>query len=143
VKEKRFIVVLLTPKFPDLSTVLRIHDRQIEKFSGTSGLRDRGLLESALAQPQASFGEEFLHPDLPQQAAAYLYHIALNHPFVDGNKRTAFAVAVTETFLRLNGCGLSLSDEQTYQLVIEVVEGRISKKELSRCLEQAVIRRDG
>lgn len=79
-------------KFPLLDDVLRIHDRQIEVFGGSTGVRDLGLLESALAQPQATFGGELLHPTLPEQAAAYLYHLAKNHPFIDGNKRTAFAV---------------------------------------------------
>jgi death-on-curing protein len=87
--------------------VLSIHARQIERFGGTPGVRDEGLLESALAQPQATFGGQFLHPTISEQAAAYLYHIAMNHPFIDGNKRTAFAV--TDTFLRLNGCALNLT----------------------------------
>ncbi|WP_333202436.1 MULTISPECIES: type II toxin-antitoxin system death-on-curing family toxin [unclassified Microcoleus] len=89
--------------------VVNIHARQIERFGGTPGLRDEGLLESALAQPQATFGGQLLHPTIAEQAAAYLYHIAMNHPFIDGNKRSAFAV--TDTFLRLNGCTLNLTSE--------------------------------
>ena len=72
--------------------VLAIHARQIEKFGGTPGLRDEGLLDSALAQPQATFDQQWLHPTIPEQAAAYLYHLAMNHPFVDGNKRTALEI---------------------------------------------------
>lgn len=86
--------------------VLNIHARQIEKFGGTNGIRDEGLLESALAQPQVTFGGQLLHPTIPAQAAAYLYHLAMNHPFIDGNKRTAFAVM--DTFLRVNGYVLTL-----------------------------------
>ena len=97
-----------TPNFVSKSMVLSIHARQIERFGGTPGVRDEGLLESALAQPQATFGGQFLHPTISEQAAAYLYHIAMNHPFIDGNKRTAFAV--TDTFLRLNGCALNLTN---------------------------------
>ncbi|WP_230967380.1 type II toxin-antitoxin system death-on-curing family toxin [Nostoc commune] len=116
-----------------ISQVLDIHQRQIQRFGGTSGVRDEGLLDSALAQPQASFGGELLHPTIHEQAAAYLYHLAMNHPFIDGNKRTAFAVMLT--FLNLNGYTLSLSQEQAYNLVIRVVEKEISKEELSGFLE--------
>ena len=68
-----------------MSLVLAIHDDQIASFGGTSGLRDEGLLQSALAQPQATFGGQLLHPSIAEQAAAYLYHLAMNHPFLDGN----------------------------------------------------------
>ena len=77
-----------THKFLSLDEVLELHDDQISSFGGTPGLRDEGLLESALAQPQATFGGQFLHPTIAEQAAAYLYHIAMNHPFIDGNKRS-------------------------------------------------------
>lgn len=105
--------------------VLAIHARQIEKFGGTPGLRDEGLLASALAQPQATFGQQWLHPTIPEQAAAYLYHLAMNHPFVDGNKRTAFAVM--DTFLRVNGYRLTLTDDAAYDLVLRVVQGKLDK----------------
>jgi len=124
---------LQTHKFLTISQVLDIHQRQIQKFGGTSGVRDEGLLDSALAQPQATFGGELLHPTIGEQAAAYLYHLAMNHPFIDGNKRTAFAV--TLTFLNLNGYSLNLSQEQAYNFVIQVVQREISKEELSAFLE--------
>lgn len=79
------------PEFVPLVDVIDIHQRQIERFGGLDGIRDEGLLESAVAQPQATFFGEFLHPTICDQASAYLYHIAKNHPFIDGNKRTAFA----------------------------------------------------
>jgi death-on-curing protein len=124
---------LQTPKFLTISQVLDIHQRQIQRFGGTSGVRDEGLLDSALAQPQATFGSELLHPTIHEQAAAYLYHLAMNHLFIDGNKRTAFAVMLT--FLNLNGYTLNLSQEQAYNLVIQVVQKEISKEELSTFLE--------
>ena len=124
-----------TPEFLSLAIVLRIHGRQIQKFGGTSGVRDLGLLESALAQPQATFSEQLLHPTIWEQAAAYLFHLAMNHPFLDGNKRTAFAVM--DTFLRLNGVVLTLSQSQKYELVIRVVEGVLGKEDLARQLKQA------
>jgi death-on-curing protein len=117
--------------------VLSIHARQIERFGGTPGVRDEGLLESALAQPQATFGGQFLHPTINEQAAAYLYHIAMNHPFIDGNKRTAFAV--TDTFLRLNNCALNLTDDRAYDLVMRVARGTMTKEELSKEFESCIV----
>ena len=122
-----------TPRFLSISQVLDIHQDEINSFGGTSGVRDEGLLDSALAQPQATFGGELLHPTIHEQAAAYLYHLAMNHPFIDGNKRTAFAVM--DTFITLNGYSLNLSQEQAYNLVIQVVQKEISKEELSAFLE--------
>jgi death-on-curing protein len=124
---------LQTPKFLSISQVLDIHQDEINSFGGTSGVRDEGLLDSALAQPQATFFGELLHPTIGEQAAAYLYHLAMNHPFIDGNKRTAFAVM--DTFVTLNGYSLNLSQEQAYNLVIRVVQKEISKEELSAFLE--------
>ncbi|MBD1827724.1 type II toxin-antitoxin system death-on-curing family toxin [Microcoleus sp. FACHB-61] len=126
-----------TPIFVSKSMVLSIHARQIERFGGTPGVRDEGLLESALAQPQATFGGQFLHPTISEQAAAYLYHIAMNHPFIDDNKRTAFAV--TDTFLRLNACTLNLTDDGVYDLVMLVAGGMMTKEELSTEFESCIV----
>ncbi|MBW4417893.1 MAG: type II toxin-antitoxin system death-on-curing family toxin [Myxacorys californica WJT36-NPBG1] len=128
-----------TPKFLELDDVLRIHERQIEKFGGTSGVRDQGLLDSALSQPQATFSGELLHTTVWEQAAAYLFHLAMNHPFLDGNKRNAFAVM--DTFLRLNGFVLNLSQSQKYEFVIQVVERKLSKEDLASYLKQSCINR--
>lgn len=133
---RRFTVVLPTPKFLTEVDVLKVHNRQIERFGGTSGVRDEGLLESALAQPQATFGGEFLHATIYEQAAAYLYHLAMNHPFVDGNKRTAFAVM--DTFLRVNGYTLILTNVDAYDLVLQVANGAIDKATLTTRLAQAI-----
>ncbi|GAB4478480.1 MAG: type II toxin-antitoxin system death-on-curing family toxin [Elainellaceae cyanobacterium] len=125
-----------TPEFLSIADVLVIHADQIDSFGGSPGVRDRGLLESALAQPQATFGSEFLHATIAQQAAAYLYHLAMNHPFIDGNKRTAFAAM--DAFLRLNGFLLSFTDEESYRLVIRAVEGALSKDEVAEILQAAL-----
>ena len=106
----------------------------IEVFGGSSGVRDDGLLESALAQPQATFGGQLLHPTIHEQAAAYLYHLSKNHPFIDGNKRTA--CAAMETFLELNGYQLNLSDEEEYNLVIQVAQGSMTKEDLCTYLQE-------
>ena len=127
-----------TPKFLSLDEVLELHADQISSFGGTPGLRDEGLLESALAQPKATFGGQFLHPTISEQAAAYLYHIAMNHPFIDGNKRTAFAV--TDTFLRLNGCTLNLTDDRAYDLVMRVARGTMTKEELTTEFESCIFK---
>lgn len=127
------------PRFIEKEMVFAIHTRQLEKFGGTPGLRDAGLLDSALAQPQATFSGELLHPTIAEQAAAYLYHLAMNHPFIDGNKRTAFAVM--DTFLRVNGYVLTLTNEQAYDLVLQVVERKLDKAgfmaELAKAVQEA------
>ncbi|MEO6863508.1 MAG: type II toxin-antitoxin system death-on-curing family toxin [Microcoleus sp.] len=126
-----------TPRFISIDEVLELDEDQISSFGGTSGVRDEGLLESALAQPQATFGRQLLHPTISEQAAAYLYHLAMNHPFIDGNKRTAFAVA--DTFLRLNGCTLNLTDDRAYDLVMQVARGTMTKEELSTEFESCIV----
>ena len=99
-------------------------------------MRDAGLLDSALAQPKATFEGVLLHPTIPEQAAAYLYHLSMNHPFVDGNKRTAFAVM--DTFLRVNGYELTLPNDEAYDLVMAVVNQQVSKPGLIEVLQTAV-----
>ena len=79
----------MDPEFLVIDDVLDIHERQLAQFGGGGGIRDRGLLESAVAAPQASFGGEWLHSDIFEMAAAYAFHIAENQPFIDGNKGTA------------------------------------------------------
>mgnify|MGYP002716735421 CR=1 FL=1 len=125
-----------TPEFLEMGDVLDIHHALISRFGGTPGIRDSGLLESALSQPKATFFGELLHPTIHSQAAAYLYHIAKNHPFLDGNKRTA--LGAMEAFLRLNGYNLDLSDDEEYNMVISVAIGEMTKEELSVFLEKHI-----
>jgi death on curing protein len=82
------------PDFLTLEDVLLIHEQQLERYGGSPGIRDRGLLESAVAQPQAGFGGKYVHESIFDMAAAYAFHIAENQPFVDGNKRAALASAL-------------------------------------------------
>ena len=105
------------------SVVYAIHEEQLAQHGGSAGLRDQGLLESALARPQnlASHGK----PDVAACAAAYGYGLSRNHPFVDGNKRTAF-VAV-ELFLFLNGYALEATDTDCVLTLLGVAEGSISE----------------
>ncbi|NHC33366.1 type II toxin-antitoxin system death-on-curing family toxin [Scytonema millei] len=125
-----------TPEFLEINDILTIHQILLEQFGGMPGIRDEGLLESAVSQPQASFFGELLHSTIQAQAAAYLYHLAKNHPFLDGNKRTAFGAM--EAFLRLNGYNLNCSDDRAYQVVLQVAQGEMSKEELSLLLEQHI-----
>src|SRR6476661_4333770 len=94
----------MEPTFLTLQEVLDLQTHQIARYGGSMGVRDLGLLESALAMPQAQFGGEFLHEDIYMMAAAYLFHITKNHPFVDGNKRAGLATMIL--FLNLNGLKL-------------------------------------
>jgi death-on-curing protein len=101
--------VLGRVEFLTVEVMLALHQRQLERFGGGAGVRDRGLPESAVAQPQASFGGSYVHAGLFDMAAAYLFHIVSNHPFVDGNKRTG--LLATQVFLSLNGCALKHGSE--------------------------------
>ena len=78
----------MDPAFLTLAEVLEIQRDQLYRYGGEAGVRDMGLLKSALAAPMASFGGRFLHQDIFEMAAAYLFHVVKNHPFIDGNKRT-------------------------------------------------------
>ncbi len=112
--------------FLAVSDIMVIHQRVIEEFGGDPGLRDRGLLESATAMPRATFGGDFLHPQLNDMAAADHFHLCKNHPFIDGNKRVALAAA--EVFLLVNGCELVAPDEALEKLTIDVAGGSVSKE---------------
>ena len=111
--------------FLDVHDVLVVHADQIDWYGGADGLRDLGLLDSALAQPQATFGGDFLHADLFEMAAAYLYHIVRNHPFLDGNKRTGLAAALV--FLDLNGRTVDAPKGSLHDLTIAVATGQTTK----------------
>lgn len=121
-------------EFLSLEVVLALHQRQLERFGGGTGLRDRGLLESAVAQPQASFGGTYAHEGLFAMAAAYLFHIVSNHPFVDGNKRAGLLAA--QVFLYVNGVPLERDSEAFYALTMGVAEGRIDKPAVIAELER-------
>ena len=125
-----------TPNFPNRDEVLLLHADQIATFGGTAGVRDQGLLDSALAQPQATFGGKLLHPTLADQAAAYLYHLSRNHPFIDGNKRTAFGVM--DAFIEVNGYRLTLTDDEAYELTMQVAQGQMGKADLVGMLAKAL-----
>ena len=119
----------MSPVFLNLSEVLCIHRDQIERYGGEPGIRDLGLLRSALGMPAAGFGGRLLHGDLFEVAAAYLFHITRNHPFVDGNKRVGAACALV--FLELNGIEIDANEDALVRMVTAVAAGKASKESIA------------
>lgn len=117
-----------SPRFLSLARVLEIHRDSIETYGGEPSIRDMGLLESAIGQPQARYGGEFLHEDIATMAAAYLFHLVMNPPFVDGNKRTGAMAAFV--FLAMNDIDFRAPVPQFQQLVLDVAAGKLEKAEV-------------
>ena len=111
----------------DKQLILAVHDEQLAEHGGLSGVRDNGLLESALARPEhlAAYGK----PDIAELAASYGYGIARNHPFIDGNKRTAFVAALL--FLAFNHFSLQASDSDKVIVMLKVAAGEITEAEFA------------
>jgi death-on-curing protein len=120
----------------DYRVALALHAEQLRAWGGGQGVRDESLFESALARPRnlAAYGE----PDIAQLAASYAYGLAKNHPFVDGNKRTALVVC--ETFLNDNGYELVASDAELAVLFEDLAAGEISEDELAQWFRERVTR---
>ena len=115
--------------FLTLDDILESHQFQIDSYGGSQGVRDLGLLESAIAQPQAGFGGQYLHADVYEMAAAYLYHLVMNHPFVDGNKRVGLEAALI--FLEIHDATVRASDEELVDLVLKTTIGEVGKQEIA------------
>ncbi len=122
--------------FLTVEDVVAIHAHQIERFGGSLGLRDAGLLASAVAQAEASFEGVFVHADLFEMAAAYHYHLVQNHAFVDGNKRIGLAAALV--FLDLNGAAVDSGTEALYELTMAVARSECSKQAVAAALRALV-----
>jgi death-on-curing protein len=116
-------------RFLSLEQVLAIHADQVRRYGGGLGVRDLGLLKSALAMPQASFSGQYLHPTLHEMAAAYLFHLTQNHPFLDGNKRIGLAASIA--FLGLNDTWLEADPAELLEMVLSVARGEIGKPEIA------------
>ena len=115
--------------FLTVDDIIESHQNQIDTYGGSYGIRDIGLLESAIGQPEASFGGEYLHADIFEMAAAYIYHLVMNHPFVDGNKRVGLEAALI--FLEINNENLNASDEELVDLVLKTTAGQVGKREIA------------
>ncbi len=122
-------------KWLRLDAVLAIHQRQIAEHGGGDGVRDLGLLESAVARPQNIHTYE-PEADIASLAAAYGFGIAKNHPFVDGNKRTS--LVATRTFLLLNGYQLNATQVEKYLTFLSLAEGNLSEDELAQWLRERI-----
>ena len=119
----------MEPIFLLLSEVLEIHQDQVTRYGGAAGIRDIELLKSALGMPSATYGGQFLHTDIYEMAAAYLFHLVKNHPFVDGNKRVGAVTALI--FLYLNGFDFDATENDLAEMVLAVAQGDIDKTDVA------------
>ncbi len=125
--------------FLSVDDVLLLHVDTIDVDGGLQGVRDHGLLDAAVAMPRQQFGGAFLHEDFAAMAAAYLFHIAQNHPFVDGNKRVAVMSALA--FLLANGVEFSLAPQQLEAMTLKVAGGELSKEKLTKWMHSQIGKR--
>ena len=124
----------MDPQFIPLPKILELHERQIRLYGGEPSIRDVNLLESALAMPMSGIGNSYFHSFPFEMAAAYLFHIVQNHPFVDGNKRTGAVAALV--FLALNGIDVDMPEDVFEQFVRAVAKGEVQKAEIAKFLEE-------
>ncbi len=124
----------MAPVFLSLSEILEIHQDQIARYGGIAGIRDIALLQSAIGMPSTTFSGEFLHSDIYEMAAAYLFHIVRNHPFVDGNKRVGAAAALV--FLALNGYEFNAPEDDFADMVWDAASGKTDKSDVTICIRQ-------
>ena len=117
------------PKFLTYKQILRLHEIQIEEFGGHPGVKDEGLVKSAIAQPFAGTGDEYFHKDMFEMAAAYLFHLVRNHAFHDGNKRIAALAA--SVFLEINGINVVAQEDEFEKIVLDAAQGLIGKNEIA------------
>ncbi len=122
----------MPPVFLSLGEILEIHRDQTERYGGDPAIRDFGLLRSALAMPAAGVDERYLHNDLFEMAAAYLFHLIVNHPSIDGNKRTGAVAALV--FLSLNGIEIEADEDSFEELVRSVAQGKTGKTSVAEFL---------
>ncbi|MGE9295172.1 MAG: type II toxin-antitoxin system death-on-curing family toxin [Puniceicoccales bacterium] len=125
-------------RYLTLEQVHRIHQAVLKAHGGSDGIRDPGLLDAALAMPEATFGGELLHPDIASAAGAYLYHLCQNHPFIDGNKRVGALSAVV--FLKANGWQLTWTNNELERYVLQVAAGEMRKDPLTALLRNSIER---
>ncbi len=126
------------PRFLTLSEVIIILQDQIRRYGGKYGIRDIDLLSSALAMPESSFEGKYLHKDIYEQAAAYAFHICQNHPFIDGNKRTALAAALI--FLDINKIEIDDPNEELYEVIIRTATGKYKKEDIAKVFRKLHIK---
>ena len=129
---------MIEPKWVSEKTVLALHKRQIAEFGGGEGVRDMGLLQSALARPQNAFYYNQV-TSLTRLAAAYAFGIAKNHAFIDGNKRTALVTCFL--FLLKNGFVIDATEEERYTAILSVAEGVMNEEQFTDWLDKHTIKK--
>lgn len=122
-----------------LEEILVIHEDQIDRYGGSHGIRELHLLESAIFRPQTTFSGEDLYPTIFHKAAALLHSLVLNHPFVDGNKRTATVSLIV--FLELNGFSLKIDNKKLVKIILSVSIKEKTVEELTKWLETVAIKK--
>lgn len=125
-------------EFLTLAEIIEIHNNQILLYGGEPGVRDFSLLSSAIAIPRSTFEGNYLYNDIFEMAAAYIYHICQNHPFVDGNKRVALAAGLI--FLDLNNITIDDPNGELYRMMINVASGKINKDKIKSILKQLAVK---
>jgi death on curing protein len=123
---------LIEPAFLSLEEIIEIHDDQLKQYGGLAGIRDIELLKSEISIPAVGFGETYLHTDIYEMAAAYLYHIVRNHPFTDGNKRTGAVASIV--FLIINGIEVNADEDSFERMVLWAAEGKMDKAAIAQFL---------
>ncbi len=127
----------MTPTFLSLDEVLEIHEDQLDRHGGSPGILNFAMLESALAQPQMTFDGKLLMADLFEMAAAYLFHLVQNHPFVDGNKRVGAVAAIT--FLLLNDQDIDLPEDDLESMVLKVAQSQLDRLGIADILRRHAV----
>lgn len=126
-----------SPKFLTYEQIIVLHELQIEEFGGHRGVKDEGLVRSAIAQPQSGFGEDYFHKDIYEMAAAYLFHLVKNHAFHDGNKRIAALAA--SVFLQVNGQQVIADEAEFEKIVLDAAQSLIGKNEIAEFFRKNTI----
>jgi death on curing protein len=121
-------------RFIPQEVVLTIHADLLQRYGGEAGLRDAGLLDSALAQAKITVGGKYAHRSIFDKAAAYGFHVCKNHPFIDGNKRVAFVLM--DIFLQKNGWEVESTEEEAYRMMMDLASGKLTKSQLSNWLKE-------
>ena len=123
----------MATKFVPEEIVPILHRDLLQRYGGKPGIRDAGLLSSALSQPRMTYGGKFVHRTVFEKASAYGFHLCSNHPFIDGNKRVAFVVMVL--FLSQNGYELTANEEAAFEMMMAVADGKVKKPALASWLK--------
>ena len=126
----------MEPVFLELGEMLLIHQEQLERYGGSPGIRDIGILQAATAMPRAGVADRYLHEDLFEMAAAYMYYVVRDHPFVDGNKRTGAVAALV--FLEMNDIEILVDEEELESTVRSVAEGNTTKADITTFLRKGL-----